>query len=115
MQGSLDSYSWRCLLNLMAFWTPDARGLMRIGFTASQFLSGFLMPMRLYPDWFAKLCSFTPFPALFNTSIEAYLGIIRGSDLWLALANQLFWFLILAALVQIVLSAGVRRLVIQGG
>lgn len=109
------SYAWRFLVNLAAFWTPDARGIGRVAYTAMNLFSGFIMPLRLYPDWFAGLCRLTPFPALFNTSIEAYLGLVSGRDLWLALLNQLLWIVILAALVQIVLRAGVRKLVIQGG
>jgi ABC-2 type transport system permease protein len=77
--------------------------------------SGFLMPLRLYPDWFANLCRLTPFPALFNTTLEVYLGLLSGPELLLALFNQLFWALALSLLAQLVLMAGVRRLVIQGG
>lgn len=113
--GWLVSFAWRFLVNLAAFWTPDARGYARIAFTVSQLFSGFLMPMRLYPDWFVELCHLTPFPAMFNTSVELYLGILSGQDLWLALLNQVIWFVILAAAAQLVLLAGVRRLVIQGG
>ncbi len=113
--GWLVSFAWRFLVNLFAFWTPDARGFLRIGFTLSQLFSGFLMPLRLYPDWFVSICNLTPFPALFNTSLEVYLGLLTGRGVWLALLNQALWFLALAALSQFVLTLGVRRLVIQGG
>jgi len=113
--GWLVSYTWRFLANLAAFWSPDARGMGRIAFTAAQFFSGFLMPLRLYPEWFQQICYLTPFPALFNTSAEAYLGLLRGPQLGLALLNQLVWFGVLAGLSHLVLTAGVRRLVIQGG
>jgi ABC-2 type transport system permease protein len=113
--GWLVSYTWRFLVNLAAFWSPDARGIGRIAFTASQLFSGFLMPLRLYPEWFQQLCNYTPFPALFNTSVEAYLGLLRGVPLALALLNQLAWFVVLAVLAHLALTAGVRRLVVQGG
>jgi ABC-2 type transport system permease protein len=111
----LVNYAWRFLVNLAAFWTPDARGIGRIAFTFSALLSGFIMPLRLYPDWFASLCQLTPFPALLNTPVEVYLGVLTGKALWLALLNQGFWVLALAVLCEFVLRAGVRRLVIQGG
>lgn len=113
--GWVVSYAWRFMVNLAALWTPDARGIGRIAFLLMNLFSGFLMPLRLYPDWFANLCRWTPFPALFNTSLEVYLGILTGSQLWLALLNQLFWAAALSLLAWLVLSAGVRRLVIQGG
>jgi ABC-2 type transport system permease protein len=113
--GWLVSYAWRFLVNLVAFWTPDARGVGRIAMMVMNLCSGFLMPLRLYPDWFANLCRLTPFPALFNTTLEVYLGLLSGPELLLALFNQLFWALALSLLAQLVLMAGVRRLVIQGG
>lgn len=113
--GWLVSFSWRFLVNLAAFWSPDARGLGRVAFTVSQLFSGFLMPLRLYPDWFIQICNLTPFPALFNASIEIYIGQLSGSGMWLAILGQLAWFLVLSVLAEIVLRIGVRRLVVQGG
>jgi ABC-2 type transport system permease protein len=111
----LISFSWRFLVNLAAFWTPDALGIGRFAFTLSWLLSGFLMPLRFFPDWFVTLCKLTPFPATVNTVIEIYLGVVTGPALLQALGFQLLWFLILSAACQLVLRAGVRKLVIQGG
>lgn len=113
--GWLVSYAWRFLINLTAFWTPDARGIGRGAYTLSQVFSGFIMPLRLFPDWFSDLCMLTPFPALFHTTLDVYLGLTSGPDLWAALLNQVTWFLVLTILCHIMLTAGVRRLVIQGG
>jgi len=111
----LVSFAWRFLFNLTAFWTPDARGIGRAAFTFSQLLSGFLIPLRLYPDWFARICEMTPFPAMVNTSVEVYLGITSGPALWRALGAQLAWFILLGLACHLVLRLGLRRLVIQGG
>jgi ABC-2 type transport system permease protein len=109
------SFSWRFLVNLAAFWTPDARGAGRFAFALSWFLSGFLMPLRFFPDWFVRLCNLTPFPSMINTVVEVYLGVLSGPTLARALLGQLLWALTLAVACQLVLRAGVRRLVIQGG
>jgi ABC-2 type transport system permease protein len=111
----LVNYSWRFLLNLAAFWSPDARGILRIGFTLTQFLSGFVMPLQLLPDWFNQIVKATPFPSMVDTSVQIYLGTLSNSAMLNALWLQFFWFLALAGLAQFVLRAGVRRLVIQGG
>jgi ABC-2 type transport system permease protein len=113
--GWLVSFAWRFLVNLSSFWTADARGVARVAYTFSQLLSGFIMPLRLYPDWFSQLCKLTPFPSLFNTSTEIFLGLLSGKELWLALINQAAWLVGLAVLVLWLYRAGVRRLVIQGG
>ena len=109
------SFSWRFLINLSAFWVPNAVGLCRLFFALSWFLSGFLMPLRFFPDWFVRLCYLTPFPYMVNTVVEVYLGLLPGPQLAQALLNQAAWVVLLVAAGQIVLRAGVRRLVIQGG
>ncbi|MCB0091195.1 MAG: ABC-2 family transporter protein [Caldilineaceae bacterium] len=113
--GLLVSFGWRFIVNLSAFWTPDARGVGRFAFGIAWVLSGFFMPLRFYPDWFIRFCQLTPFPAMVNTTVEVYLGLLSGTDLLLALAVQVGWVLLLALIAQLVLKMGMRHLVIQGG
>ena len=111
----LVSFAWRFLVNLSAFWVPNAIGIARVAFTFAWFTSGFLMPLRFFPDWFARLCYLTPFPYTINAIIEVYLGLLSGSRLALILLGQAGWFLGLSLLSQFILNLGVRKLVIQGG
>ncbi len=111
----LVSFTWRFLINLAAFWSPNARGYGRFGFVVVWFFSGFLMPLRFFPDWVVETSKLTPFPHMVNTVVEVYLGVLDGPQLALALLNQALWAVALTALGQIVLRAGVRRLVILGG
>lgn len=113
--GLLVSFGWRFMVNVTAFWTPDARGVGRFAFGLSWAMSGFIMPLRLFPDWFRTLCELTPFPSMVNTIIEVYLGLLTGPDLVWALSVQALWALALAGLGHLLLQQGVRRLVIQGG
>jgi ABC-2 type transport system permease protein len=73
------------------------------------------MPLRFFPDWFITLTRFTPFPAMVNTPVEVYLGLLDGGALAGVLLEQLFWLVFLIGAGQLVLGSGVRRLVIQGG
>lgn len=111
----LTSFAWRFLVNLAAFWTPNAQGIGRFAFGLSWFLSGFIMPLRFFPDWFVRIANFTPFPSMINTIIEIYLGVIRGPDSLQALLIQAVWFMGLVLVCQLVLKAGLHTLVIQGG
>jgi ABC-2 type transport system permease protein len=111
----LVNFSWRFLVNLVAFWTPDARGVVRFGYVVMWIMSGFIMPLRLYPDWFIRLCQFTPFPAMVATPLDVYLNVLTGPAAIEALLGQALWAVLLVAAGQAVLRLGVRRLVIQGG
>ncbi len=115
MLGWLVSFAWRFLVNLASFWTPDAQGVARWAFTISTLCAGFVLPLRLLPDWFNRLCSYTPFPAIINTPNEIFLGTLQGAGALRALGFQALWFVLLALLCQVGLAAGIRRLVIQGG
>jgi ABC-2 type transport system permease protein len=111
----LVSFAWRFLVNLASFWTPNAQGVGRFAFVLSWFFSGFLMPLRFFPDWFVRLAYLTPFPHTVNALIEVYLGVLTGPELLKTLLGQLLWAVALILAAQLALRAGVRRLVIQGG
>jgi ABC-2 type transport system permease protein len=111
----LISFSWRFLVNLAAFWTPNALGIGRLAFILSWFLSGFFLPLRFFPDWFVKLCYLTPFPYTINVVVEVYLGLVEGTALVGVFLAQVAWILILVLCGMVTLRAGVRRLEILGG
>ena len=111
----LNSFAFRFLVNLAAFWTPNAVGIGRFAFGLPMLFSGFIMPLRFFPDWFVTLSNFTPFPAIVNTVVEVYLGVLIGPALLQALLVQAAWFAVLTLAGQLVLRAGLRTLVIQGG
>lgn len=113
--GLMVSFAWRFLVNLAAFWTPNAVGVGRFAFGVTWVMSGFIMPLRFFPDWFVTLCNLSPFPAMVNTIVELYLGVLTGPEILLALLRQGLWIVILVLLGQLILRAGVKRLVIQGG
>jgi ABC-2 type transport system permease protein len=113
--GWLISFSWRFLVNLSAFWVPNAVGIGRFFFALSYFLSGFVIPLRFMPDWFVTLCKATPFPHALNTMLEVYLGVLQGGELLGAILAQILWAAGLIVAGQIVLNLGIRRLTIAGG
>lgn len=109
------SFGLRFLYSMAAFWTGDARGIGRAFFSAMYFASGFIMPLRFLPDWLQALCRLTPFPYVVSTPIDVYLGLLPGPALAQALGAQLLWAVALTVACQVVLRAGLRKLVIAGG
>lgn len=111
----LISFGWRFLANLSAFWSPNARGIIRFVFSLSWFASGFLFPLRYFPEWLQRLCAVTPFAYTINAITEVFLGLQQGGDVLRLLAVQMAWAAALVLAGAVVLRAGVRRLVILGG
>jgi ABC-2 type transport system permease protein len=114
-QSLLLSFAWRFIVSLSAFWVQDATGVGRAAWTLTTFLSGFIMPLAFYPPWLITLMSFTPFPAMINTVVEIYLGLVSGPALLGALAVQTVWLVALYGVARLLLAAGFKKLVIQGG
>lgn len=111
----LVSFSWRFLVNLASFWTPNALGIGRFFFVLSWFFSGLLMPLRYFPDWVVRLAYLTPFPYMLNTILDVYVGALQGPEIIQAINFQMIWILVLVGMGNLVLQAGIRRLVILGG
>jgi ABC-2 type transport system permease protein len=109
------SFGWRFIVNLAAFWSPNALGIGRFAYGIAWVFSGFFMPLRFYPEWFRAICNATPFPAMVNTVVEIYLGLVEGWALLYLLAQQAAWAVLLYVAAMLIMRAGVRRLVIQGG
>lgn len=109
------SFCWRFLVNLSAFWFLDAIGIGRLAWLVMSFFSGFIVPVAFFPDWLKFAVTLTPLPAMVNTPIEVYLGIVQGTELWTALGSQLAWAVMMALLCEWVYRRGVQKLIIQGG
>ena len=111
----LVSFGFRFLINLAAFWTPNALGIGRFFFFGGLFFSGFLMPLDLFPAWLQRTAAMTPFPYMVDTVVGVYLGLLGPGELAAALLLQATWAFGLFLAAQLLLRRAVRRLVILGG
>jgi ABC-2 type transport system permease protein len=109
------SFGWRFLINLAAFWSPDANGLARGVFGVAYILSGFYLPLRFMPEWLRTIAWLTPFPSTITTPVEAFIGTLTPAELLPHFAIQIAWGVGLTIACQLVLRQGMRKLVIQGG
>jgi ABC-2 type transport system permease protein len=109
------SFAFRFVYNLAAFWLLDYRGTMLLAVITTGFFSGFLIPVRFFPDWLETVAHLTPFPAMIQLPIDIFVGAASGAEVVGALAIQAAWTAALLLVGRAVLGAGTRRLVIQGG
>lgn len=109
------SFGWRFGLNLATFWWIDHRGVANISLLVTTLLSGFLLPIAMWPDGLRQLVYLLPFSAMVSIPIDVMLGKVHGVDLAAALALQAFWAVAMLALGRLVLAAALHKLVIQGG
>lgn len=106
------SFGLRFLANLWVFWTLDPRGPTAIYTVLAVGLSGFVIPIDLYPDWLVTLQRLLPFSALVQGPVDVYLATRPAFEV---LGLQLFWATVLIGAGRAVLGAASQRLVVQGG
>jgi ABC-2 type transport system permease protein len=109
------SFGWRFCLNLTAFWLLDYRGVAGLGNLVGLLLSGFLVPLAMFPDGVREALYLLPLASMVAIPIDVFLGKLTGEQLVAALGLQLFWAGAGLAIGRLVLAAGLRKLVIQGG
>jgi ABC-2 type transport system permease protein len=109
------SLAFRFLYNSAAFWLLDYRGIVTVSIVVSLFFSGMILPLSFFPDWLRAIAFALPFRAMMQMPIDIWLGKYSAASLAGALAVQAMWALVLLGLGRLALSAGTRKLVIQGG
>jgi ABC-2 type transport system permease protein len=109
------SFGWRFCLNLTAFWITDYRGVAGLSILAAFLLSGFLVPLAMWPDGLREVVTLLPFAAMVAIPLDIFLGKLHGLDLLAAFALQAFWAVTLIGGGRLLLTAALRKLVIQGG
>ncbi|MGH2355685.1 MAG: ABC transporter permease [Chloroflexota bacterium] len=109
------SFAWRFMINLSAFWTTDARGLGGIASTLVLFLSGFVVPIRFFPDWLRGPVLALPFAGINQIPADVFLERLSPVELVGTLALQALWAVILLAAAQALVAVATRRVVTQGG
>ena len=103
------------IVNLLAFWVIEVRGIRLVWMITSGFLCGLYLPIPWFPDWLRTFAEWTPFPAMLQNPLDVLSGRVDGGAIWTTLAGQLAWGAALITVGQVVLHHGRRRLEVQGG
>jgi ABC-2 type transport system permease protein len=112
----LISFCCRFLMNLTAFWLLDVRGVLTLYVVTSNMLSGMLIPVWWFPDWLRSVAHATPFPSMLQAPADLITGRITGwAGALPVIAVQAAWVAALLLVNEVVLAAGTRKLVVQGG
>ena len=78
-------------------------------------LSGFYLPVHVFPGWLQAVAFASPFPAMFQAPIDVMSGRVVGAAAWWVIAGQVSWMIGLVILTRVLLWRATRRLVVQGG
>jgi ABC-2 type transport system permease protein len=103
------------LMTLSTLWTLAGYGMQRIVPGLVIIFSGSIVPLVYYPDWAQVILKFMPFSGLVDIPLRFYLGVLPVSELFSFTLLQCGWTLFFIIAGILILKAGMRRVVVQGG
>ncbi len=97
------------LTGLLSFWLEET-WILRVSLSiVSTFLSGAIIPLDLYPEAFAKILNYTPFPYLSYYPIQIFMGKINSPlELSMGMGIIAFWTIILTGVNRLVWNKGIK-------
>ncbi len=116
MLGYCVNFLLNFVMNSIAFWTLETFAIQLIVRWVSDLLGGQIVPLIFFPA--GPLQTFVlalPFAAIYSTPLLIYVGTITPDHYAQAMALQVLWFAIFAALGAVIWRAGEKRIVSQGG
>jgi ABC-2 type transport system permease protein len=103
------------LIGSLAFFLESSTAIFEIWLVAFSLLSGYLVPLSLFPPWLQRVSDVLPFRYTVAFPVEATLGMLHGGALLQNLAIQWAYVVATAAGALLVWRAGVKRFGAFGG
>lgn len=103
------------MVGLVSFSLMSIRGILRAKYFIVQLLSGLLIPMSFFPDWFREVTSWLPFSSIAYLPLRFYLGKVDSNEVFTLILQQCVWIILLVLMGRFFWKRAVSKLVIQGG
>lgn len=109
------SFYLRFMIGILGFWVVETRGLHTLFFAIQTFLSGFMVPVHLFPDWLSRIVWALPFVHIMQTPVDLLTGYAATNTAPTLLATQTAWILATILGSSLLLTLGKRKIEVQGG
>ncbi len=111
----LINFALSYIVGLCSFWTTSIVGLVNCKRYISDFFSGGLVPLALFPEWLKICASLLPFIGIVHIPLSIYLGHTTGVRAAKSIAIQFVWVLVLWILGHLLWKSASRKITISGG
>jgi ABC-2 type transport system permease protein len=101
------------IIGIMAFWLDETWVIRVMMITVSQFFSGALLPLEIFPEVLQRVLSYLPFPYLTHVPVKLFMGEYDGSLLTAYLMLG-FWTAVLLLSGHLLWQKGIRNYTAAG-
>jgi ABC-2 type transport system permease protein len=102
-------------IQTLGFWIINVWSVATIKDVLVNILSGAMLPIWFMPEWMQNIVMLTPFPSIYFSPIQIYLGQVSGIKILYIFFQQIIWIIIFYLISEILWNKGVKKLVVQGG
>jgi ABC-2 type transport system permease protein len=113
--GWLITFLAMALVGTLAFRVDSATSLFEIWMALFGVLSGYLVPLELFPPWAQALARVLPFRSMLGFPVELVIGLLSRQQALTELLVQWGWIAALLLAVRLAWRAGLRRFAAFGG
>ncbi|WP_394679514.1 ABC transporter permease [uncultured Exiguobacterium sp.] len=103
------------LVGIFAFYTVNIWGLSVLQDAVITIMSGAIVPLTLFPDWFQTISLYLPFASLVYVPVAIYTGEIAASGILQALLVQIGWMIGFFVILRITFALAIRKVTVFGG
>jgi viologen exporter family transport system permease protein len=108
-------FLFKLVLGFTAFWLTNIQAVISLSDVLVYLFGGILIPLQLLPSALQQFALFLPLQSMFAFPLSVLLGRAQGTDMFMGLAGQLVWCVVLWLLATIMWRFGLRRYEAVGG
>ena len=113
--GSLIICGLLMIIQSIAFFTTESKGISDILFVIADLFNGALLPLPLMPKIIQNIGMFLPFRLISDLSFRIYSGNIGISSAVKSIELQLIWLVVLVVIGELLMRKALKKVCIQGG
>ena len=103
------------MVGLTSIWYMDFGNFGLVVRATVVFLSGSVVPIWFFPEWFQRISSFLPFIYIYQFPLGIYIGKYSGAEILEGLATQLLWIAVGVLCAVAMWNLVKKKIVVQGG
>jgi ABC-2 type transport system permease protein len=107
--GHLVSITFVLMMSMLALFVQEAQSIFELYYVPFMFLSGYLFPIGLLPEWARIVAKFFPFYFTTGAPTEILIGRLSGEAAMGAILTQIGWILFAFFMAQFLWRKGLKH------